>query len=297
MDLNCLKFSPTAVMGVVYPGVEPFLDDYFSSLASQDYSHFDVVIFNDKFPSLSNLILSFPSLNIIQINMPEGTISTKREWALRQIKELGYEQVIFTDCDDFFSKDRVGQSVKALSHADIVFNDFIQVDRMGNELFPAVFRHRNITSDGIQDLHTLNFLGFSNTSINISKVTIPQFPSDLVAVDWFFFTVLLLGQSLSLFFIDQDLSYYRSYGDNFGFRKKVTPKYLKRVYEVKQIHYRSLLQDAALNLPLSFADTIRHALQNLKRGIQYGDQETLESLTHKINKENTKLFLWWEALS
>ena len=330
----------TAVMGVVYPGVEAYLEDYLSSMCKQTDQNFDLVLFNDRFPGLSSFLNSFfsqysqSSLPVVVMDMPGGTISTKRCWALRKIQALGYDNVIFTDCDDFFSPERVHASVQALTTSGIAFNDFVQVNESKQELFRSIFQGRGISAESKKDIHRLNFLGFSNTAVRISEVQVPEFAPDLVAVDWFFFSVLIMGQGVSLSYIPKPLSFYRSYGNNFGFRDTVTPEYLKRVSEVKNTHYHALLGQRKGVLPDSFLENVRQSFGDMNKTIadQGKTEEELffqlaESINQRKNREQqfnqhtssqhiidnqtnnnqtnnnqtfnqqeAGLFLWWEAL-
>ena len=61
----------------------------------------------------------------------------------------------------------------------------------------------------IEDILDKNIIGFSNLALNAE--IIPDnidFSKDLIAVDWFFATILLLNNN-SFYFTDRTFSYYR----------------------------------------------------------------------------------------
>ncbi|QHQ60695.1 glycosyltransferase [Anaerocolumna sedimenticola] len=112
----------TVVLGFIYPGIEPYIDDYFHSLLFQTYECFDLYLYNDGMDNsiLNSLLIKYQKLNIKIICIEEKyTPAQIREIAILEVADK-YNYVIFTDIDDFFSANRIEKSIEALQYYDFV---------------------------------------------------------------------------------------------------------------------------------------------------------------------------------
>ena len=203
---------------------EKFLIDFFDSLSSQTYDKFDVIVVNDGFENFSDFINKYQNLNIIEL-LYSNTPSKNREYGINYCIEKNYDILIFGDSDDYFSSNRISQTISLLSIYDIVVNDISTFDNNGiinaNYLSNRVDNNSIINYNFIKDK---NIFGLTNTAINLNILDKVKFDDLLIAVDWYLFKNLLkLGYKA--IFTNKIVSYYRQYlGNKIGL-KEVEKKY------------------------------------------------------------------------
>lgn len=227
------------VFGVVYPGVENYLDDYFSSLDQQTYTEFDIFIIEDGL----DLQQKYRRKNLITQKSEEGdTPADIRYKGIEYSRNKNYEVIIFTDCDDFFSENRVEKTIHSLKNVDFCVNKLIPIYESGKIItgmdditIPSQF--------SINEILNTNFFGMSNTAININSIPKDFYiPSDLVAVDWWLYTILLLHNRK--YVVDEKVvTFYRQHDKNtVGMPVSLEKGRLLKGIIVKTIHYMSLLE-------------------------------------------------------
>ena len=122
-----MKKSKTLVLGVNYKGVENYVKDYFKSIKNQDTNQFDLLILNDNASSLG--------IGEMNVNVDEIKISGNKSPAQIRYDGLNYaikndyQNLIFSDLDDFFSMNRISLSISALQKYDFVFNEIHLIDQ------------------------------------------------------------------------------------------------------------------------------------------------------------------------
>lgn len=276
--------NSVAVIGFLYPGVEPYFASYLESLKNQTFTNFDLHLFIDHVDQISNF--NFDDETHIHAIEPFYTksIADKRFFGLSYLKSKRYSKVVFTDCDDVYRFDRVGKIVKKLDDFQIVFNDITMIDGNGRLLYENVLNSRK-EDLSIENLLRFNFLGFTNTGIRLECLrSIPSLFEDLHAVDWYFFSYLIFRCGFSLSYLDEPLSFYRKYGNNNGFVNALNPIYTQKSKRIRETHYKKMLSINGLDL-----DIYRSLLVQLKNN----QQEPHESLNNHINREDY-FYLWWE---
>ena len=232
--------NDTVFFTVIYPGVEAYLDDFLLSLSLQSIKEFDLFIVNDGITNVERWVERYSELSI-QIYPCNGSIAKIRETALNEIVALGYSYVVFGDSDDFFSCNRIEVVMNKLQHYDVVVNDLSPVDEHGTLVYRRYLSNRysndcQITS---HDILSKNIFGLTNTAVRVDKMLLPLFPDNLVAVDRFIFSVLLLN-GCSAGFTNEVESYYRQHGINIAGIGKVTDVQIMRTVIVKKYHYCAL---------------------------------------------------------
>lgn len=226
-------------MVAVFPNVEEFLGDYFSSVNNQTYEDFTVLVLNDK---LNRSFLKNISDKYHILDVPDGLNPAQiRLLGMKYARENDYQNLIFSDADDFFSNNRVELSVDGLHENDFVFNEIIPVDRRGR-LIPANFspytEKIQFTYKRILDY---NLLGMGNTGVRTDLTRDFYIPEDIIAVDWWLFTVLLLTGAQGKF-VDGATTFYRQTDENIvGMKKPLDKERLLLGIHVKATHYRNLL--------------------------------------------------------
>jgi glycosyltransferase involved in cell wall biosynthesis len=224
----------------VFPLVRDFLEDYLRSLAAQTTKDFDLVVFNDGFDGLDEFLGGFaPHVIVVPCS---GSPASVRKQAIEFMRQAGYERIIFTDADDTFAPNRVEVVAGLLHKHDIVLNDLTVVERNGACVHERYLSRRlddgaRITLEYILDK---NVFGLSNTGVRIpcipGDLTLPE---NLVAVDWYLFS-LLLAYGADAVFTSRTETFYRMHGNNtIGLGGDIATG-LDRGIAVKQLHYRLL---------------------------------------------------------
>lgn len=224
---------------MVYPAAEKYFSDFLCSIEHQSYTDFDLIIGND---GLKRFDVSSCRLNVRVVEL-SGTPAEIRESGLRFLREQGYEQAIFGDCDDFFSPNRVEVSLRLLKEYQLVVNDLDLVDSDGVLVRPGYLSTRirdgeRISADFVRDK---NVLGLSNTAIRVSCLPTSRIPADLLAVDWFVFASILEGGGRGVF-SSEACTYYRQHGGNTAGLGTQSPQSILKAVRVKARHYTALTE-------------------------------------------------------
>ena len=230
-----------AFLTVVYPGVEPYLPDFFASLNNQSCKDFDLIIYNDGLCGLDEKFHKLTDIRYRIFNV-SGSPAKIREKAINGLKFDGFKYAIFGDGDDYFSENRVTDSLNLLKKNDIVMNDLDLVDDTGRITAKSYLSNRLINNQTIDFdfIVDKNIFGLSNTAINLDKIPHVSFTDDLVAVDWYFFTILLKN-GLKAVFSNQSKTYYRQHDSNIvGLGKTLDERVYRNGLNIKKIHYREL---------------------------------------------------------
>ena len=275
-----------AVLTTIYPMEKQFVLEFFKSLQDQSDANFTIIVVNDGFQNFHHIKALFPNLRIIELPAA-GSIAKNREHLLLFAKSNNYQQVIFADSDDTFSSNRVDLSRNALLHFDIVVNDLttMQASSVINE---NIFSQRlvNNSSISLELILDKNLFGLSNTAINLEKVpfSLLKFPNELIAVDWYLFSLLLFN-GLSARFTSDCITYYRQHTNNTIGMVSMTSATIKHIIQTKEIHYKSLQKHSS-----KFASLLNETLQ-IKEIIS--NEATLNSLI-RLNSNMKKTLFWWE---
>ena len=197
----------------IFPTKKQFLIDFFDSLSRQTYDKFDVVVVNDGYDNFYEIKSKFQNLYIIELPY-SNTTAKNREYGINYCINNKYDILIFGDSDDYFSENRIEESLKHLENFDIVVNDLNLFDKNGmyeeKYISNRLDHGSEVKLDYIQDK---NIFGLSNTAIKTNILNDVKFDKDLVAVDWYFFKRLLKNGCNSIF-TNKAITYYRQYDSN-----------------------------------------------------------------------------------
>lgn len=225
-----------AFLTTIFPMNEKYLCDFFDSLQAQTDKNFDVVIVNDGYDDFEKFKNKYKDLYIIELKHSE-TPSKNREYGINYVKTMGYDILIFGDSDDYFEKNRVEKSIELLKVHDIVVNDLSLFNTSGiyNHRY---FSHRISNYEIIHSDFILekNIFGLSNTAIKLDLVDSVDFDSHLIAVDWYFFSLLLLKAKHAVF-TNETQTFYRQYGENTIGIGEITVDNVCNIIKIKKIHY------------------------------------------------------------
>ncbi len=189
-----------AICAALYESGRPFLAAFVDALRAAAERH-DVVFvaaidgLSDATAALADLTRA---LEVVTVEVPPGyTPAGVRREMLSAGQASGAEILVFIDMDDLIAPEGVDRHLAALAEADFSYGDLDLVDAAGCGLGRRFFDHANVPDrvDDVVAVSDRNFLGFSNTAVRtncIAPVALAV-PEHIVAADWWFFTMLLLG--------------------------------------------------------------------------------------------------------
>lgn len=281
-----------AFLTVVYPGVEIYLDDFLGSLEIQTYSDFDIFVFNDGVSGLRKKLEEWnDSLSIIIEDVNFSPIKI-REVGINRILETGeYGAIIFGDSDDYFSENRIEKTLEYLSNSDIVINDLdlIAHDKVIISKKYLSNRLENKQIVGYEFVKDKNLFGLSNTAISTSILDSANFPENVIALDWYFFSLLLHGGCTATF-CSEAKTFYRQHENNTVGMYYYDINSLYRDIEVKIAHYGAFSE-----IDECCVDIYEQHLA-LKEAID-AEEVDLKLLYKHIIEKKIKFPLWWERKS
>lgn len=273
-----------AFLTTVFPMDKAYLYDFFNSLQKQTYKNFDVIVVNDGYANLKEFIREFKDLNIIELQHSD-TPAKNREYGIDYVTGNNYDILIFGDSDDYFDTNRVQLSVDILNDYDIVVNDLTLFnDEQGVYLKKYISnRVKDCTNIKLDFIEDKNIFGLSNTAVNVSALDNIHFDKDLIAVDWYLYSTLLLRNKKAIF-TNKTITYYRQYANNtIGIGSKSIDTVLKGI-AVKNKHYSLLKKED------NVFTVLHENILELKKRV--GEKNGLEELS----TQNIKNPLWWEEI-
>jgi glycosyltransferase involved in cell wall biosynthesis len=221
-----LRSNSVAFLTTIFPAEEAFLIDFFNSLCRQTFKDFDVIVINDGNMNFEKIKIVYEMLNIIEIKYSD-TPSKNRQHGINYCIDNRYDVLIFGDSDDYFASNRVELSLQLLEESDIVVNDVSLFNENGI-YEDKYFSHRldNLDVVDLDFIKDKNIFGLSNTAIKLENISKVIFDDKIIAVDWYFFKILL-KQGLKAVFTNEIVTYYRQYDNNIiGLRVEDNKYYL-----------------------------------------------------------------------
>ncbi|CAM3891393.1 glycosyltransferase family A protein [Vibrio aquimaris] len=278
--------NKVCVLTTIFPMRYDYVERFFESLSHQTYSSFDTVIVNDGFGDISNIKSKNNNLNILEVEA-DSTPSKNRQVAIEFAIKSGYEIAILCDSDDYMDIHRVDVCVEQLKSTDIVVNElelFSEIGTIHDEYLSKRFLDGDIIE--ISDIKDKNIIGLSNSAFKLSIIDQFDFPKELIAIDWFLFSILILSGAKAKF-TNKTKTYYRQYDQNTVGLGYMNEKKLIRCLDIKLLHYKLLKEyDFEYSKLLDEVIIIRDALVNEKFKSDYISQ----------CNEKIKFPLWWELI-
>lgn len=226
------------LIGFFYKDAKKYFKYYFDSINKQDTNNFELLIIAD------NIKLNIPKLkinyNLISVK-EKKSISSIRNLALTHVKKNKYKIIIFSDTDDYFSPNRVSQSIYYLSKYDFVFNNIYKIDRKNKIIKKNLYfeNKKNFMIDNINLILKYNYIGFTNSAIRVSTLNKIKFPQKIIALDWYLFSLILINKKKGLY-LENVISFYREHSKNYS-KNKISIEEIKNIINIKVLHYRNIL--------------------------------------------------------
>lgn len=288
---------------VIYPTplLETFIRDLLSSIKSQTFTNFEILLFLDgiKEKSISNIVKSFDLRQKINYIMSEiNTLSPS--CIRREILNFAYSQnfdiLMFCDFDEAITKERVEFTLSFMQkhnadfsycNAYVTNKDLIPLEN-GNLTF---FSNKEIPKciNSIYPILKKNFIGLGGLTLNLKKRLTYNLENqhNILAFDWFLATLMLLDHWKG-FKIEKCLVFYRQHEQNYiGTNSMLNEKTLNLGILVKKMHYTYFSKKNHIFLPLlqQIIETEKYIAKNKDKYIRI------------INTNfNNKRLHWWENI-
>ncbi len=278
------------VIGVVYPEMQKYLDDYLNSLEEQTYQEFDLLIANDGIDNFDGYLeeRNFNGLSFVV----SGSVSDNRRDLIRKAIVMGYRKIIFTDTDDVFEENRVELMSDLLDSNRVVVNDLDITDINGKTNISRYFsrRFKNCQSITKSTLLEGNMMGLSNTAVR-SEV-LYESPAlkggNVIAFDWYLWSSVLLSGN-EAYFTSETSTKYRVYDDNIaGLPQPLDEINILKGIKVKSEHYEIM----------SRLDPSYKKMANEYRGIQskLNNNDWYIKYIDSLKKRAIEIPMWWENI-
>jgi len=232
--------SNTVFVSFVYPNCEKHLPKMMRSLNEQSDTDFDIIIFNDGMKNIGGICETQLDQSV-QIYPVVGSIPKIREIGLARLKTTDYTNVIFGDADDSFASNRIEVAKTLLLEHDLVVNDVHLCHEPPKKSVSNYFQKRiQVNSHfNYRAIKNSNFIGFSNSSIRMSKIPHIEFNDDIIAVDWALFTTILLEGARAYFTGNTYTTYFIHENSHYDVTSKNLVSMLYKA-QVKSKHYQYL---------------------------------------------------------
>jgi len=284
------------VMVSVFPEIREYINDYFLSIKNQTNKHFTLLVLSDHLDVES---LKEAPDDCIVLDVPDGFNPIQvRLLGIKYAKENGYENLIFSDGDDYYSDNRVELTLDELNRSDFVVNDIKPVNKHGNLIPVELNLYVDDPYTSYKDILDYNLFGLGNTALKVELLDNLDVPKSNVAMDWWLYTILLINGAKGKF-IHSATSFYRQTNINIvGMKKLLDKDRLLYGIDAKTIHYKSILEYSK-KCRLDFAvEDYSKKLEEMKAlSNAVADKEFGEFYINVINANLDQIYKgWWSEI-
>jgi hypothetical protein len=270
---------------VVYKAAYKFHRDFIETINKQDAKEFDVFLLNDDLDDneYDNL---FQEINrsVIRIMSDEkNSIPENRIKLIERAKKEKYDLLILGDFDDTMSENRISTILSNFNDEYSFFYNqlyYLNTDKKFFHSLPPIV-------EDIDSIYECNFLGLSNTALNLKKIDRTMLETlskkQTTAFDWMIYSLLLL-QGHKGKRVDTCKTYYRIHDQNTAGEADISLGGLKKEVEIKIDHYSKLI-----DFDLAYIDLLKF-YSMLYESFEEYSKILLEKST--INNR-----YWWGRLS
>ena len=292
-----MKKNNTLLFGVIYQDIDRYLLDYCNSIESQDTNHFDILIINDKYKGILPLNNKRTYIINIEDNITHAEI---RMLGIKYAIENDYEYIIFSDTDDYFSSNRISVSINKLKKYDFVFNELYLINEKKDIIQRSYYNDllKKVEYTNYLEIINRNLFGLGNAAVKVNKLKDLFIPKEMIATDWWIFSILLLKKN-SGGFIKEAITYYRQHNNNFvGISKKINKNKIKLGIKVKGIHYKNLVLYCENNNLPEAKEIYRQKINEIDELNKYiQDDKFCKKYIEVINKNYSKIYNgWWSEI-
>ncbi len=228
---------------VVYSEAKDYISDFLKSLEEQSFKQFHILLINDNIDENDFRKILERHSTIMDRIVVVNTQNKYKPYELRVIlmaeaKKMNADLLVLGDCDDIFSPDRIMRIVEAFDKNYAFFYNVL-CDWDGN----SVMNNMPVAVDSFKDIGEKNFLGFSNTAINMNDITL-EFINSLSngktsIFDWYVYSRILLNGGKGVL-ISECKTFYRIHSNNIAGICGDNTKDINREIGIKIDHYELL---------------------------------------------------------
>ena len=290
-----MKSCRNLLIGFFYPEAKQYFKYYFQSVNKQNTNNFELLILidNTKFV-VPRLKIKFHIIKVSKIT----SIISLRNIALKFAKNNNYKNIIFSDTDDFFSENRVSQSIKYLKKYDFVFNNIYKINEDNKVIKKNLYfqKKNNFSISKINSILKYNFIGFTNSAIRVKILKDIRFPRKIIALDWYLFSLMLLNNKKG-YFLKNVISYYRAHNNNYV-NEKISIDEIKKIILIKSTHYKNILKFINNDSNSNIYKTCSLLLNDLKKLNSDLVNEKCKDKFLKIYKQKSMSYKkgWWSEI-
>ncbi|MBT6112274.1 MAG: hypothetical protein HOH03_01555 [Candidatus Marinimicrobia bacterium] len=285
--------NDTLLLAVVFEEVKPFLDEYFTSIDSQTEKNFDLLILKDKY---KDKIPGGKTKNIVIDIENNDSPAQIRQYGIQYAIKNNYKNIIFTDTDDNYSQNYVESLMLGLENNDFVYSNIVPVDN--NDITINNYFSLPHETKRYEQIINYNFIGLGCSAVRSEIIREINIPSDIIAVDWYLYTILLLNGFAGKLVENASVYYRQHYNNTVGGLKQLDRVRLLKGIDIKEKHYRYIYNYCLENNYKSVAKEYEIKYQEmlaLKLFLQ--ENINLEKYINTININlNTVYKGWWSEI-
>ena len=285
--------NDTLLLAVVFEEVKPFLDEYFTSIDSQTEKNFDLLILKDKY---KDKIPGGKTKNIVIDIENNDSPAQIRQYGIQYAIKNNYKNIIFTDTDDNYSQNYVESLMLGLENNDFVYSNIVPVDN--NDITINNYFSLPHETKRYEQIINYNFIGLGCSAVRSEIIREINIPSDIIAVDWYLYTILLLNGFAGKLVENASVYYRQHYNNTVGGLKQLDRVRLLKGIDIKEKHYLYIYNYCLENNYESVAKEYEIKYQEmlaLKLFLQ--ENINLEKYINTININlNTVYKGWWSEI-
>ena len=285
--------NDTLLLAVVFEEVKPFLDEYFTSIDSQTEKNFDLLILKDKY---KDKIPGGKTKNIVIDIENNDSPAQIRQYGIQYAIKNNYKNIIFTDTDDNYSQNYVESLMLGLENNDFVYSNIVPVDN--NDITINNYFSLPHETKRYEQIINYNFIGLGCSAVRSEIIREINIPSDIIAVDWYLYTILLLNGFAGKLVENASVYYRQHYNNTVGGLKQLDRVRLLKGIDIKEKHYLYIYNYCLENNYESVAKEYEIKYQEmLELKLFLQENINLEKYINTININlNTVYKGWWSEI-
>ena len=285
--------NDTLLLAVVFEEVKPFLDEYFTSIDSQTEKNFDLLILKDKY---KDKIPGGKTKNIVIDIENNDSPAQIRQYGIQYAIKNNYKNIIFTDTDDNYSQNYVESLMLGLENNDFVYSNIVPVDN--NDITINNYFSLPHETKRYEQIINYNFIGLGCSAVRSEIIREINIPSDIIAVDWYLYTILLLNGFAGKLVEIASVYYRQHYNNTVGGLKQLDRVRLLKGIDIKEKHYLYIYNYCLENNYKSVAKEYEIKYQEmLELKLFLQESINLEKYINSININlNTVYKGWWSEI-
>ena len=282
-----------AMYTAVYPGVEPYLRDWYRSVETQTDRDFVLWISVDglSVDAVSAAIGSKPAATWVTSKKGD-TPAAVRQRGLEKVLQ-SFDRIVLVDSDDILCPTRVEAAREALESTDVYACALRLVDRVGRDLGKTMTLPSGLSPADV--LPSGNICGLSNTAYRRDALRrCLRIPSTAFAPDWYLATKAWLNGASMMFDPEPRMLYRRDGRNMVVVGPPYTAEQVSRDTDRVLEHFRLILSEAGEVQSSARFEMLVRALRDTESFFQFVvlSPPALSDYVRRLN-DITESSTWW----